>query len=285
MGWRFHKSIKILPGIKLNVGKKGISSISVGPRGAKLNVGKNGTRLTTGIPGSGLYYTTRLDKPVSKGMTECPFCGHHMRKQWDACPKCKTSLVKEVSKPQEEKDEPNIIDAEAHFIDDNKPIVKLNKQDSSQDKKQGCLGCFTIIIVLFLIGSCMFGGSDKQNSTPAPPATTASVQANMTKAPEQKQDISAAKTAAVAATSTQSSNDQKVETQPSEPPTQQAPTEKKYYGAGPHGEGIKGHINRSKGTRIYHLPGDPYYSRTTHVSQWFFTEKEAQSAGYRHIYR
>ncbi len=56
----------------------------------------------------------------------------------------------------------------------------------------------------------------------------------------------------------------------------------KMVGQGPNGEGIKGHIDK-KGVKIYHLPGDPYYSRTTHVAQWFFTEKDAVAAGYRHI--
>lgn len=53
-------------------------------------------------------------------------------------------------------------------------------------------------------------------------------------------------------------------------------------GQGPNGEGIKGHTDK-KGVKIYHFPGDPYYSRTTHISAWFFTEKDAQAAGYRHI--
>jgi len=53
-------------------------------------------------------------------------------------------------------------------------------------------------------------------------------------------------------------------------------------GQGPNGGGIKGHTDKN-GVKIYHLPGDPYYSRTTHISEWFFTEKDAQAAGYRHI--
>ncbi len=60
--------------------------------------------------------------------------------------------------------------------------------------------------------------------------------------------------------------------------------ENKIKGDGPNGEGIKGHID-SKGVKIYHLPGDPYYSRTTHVAQWFFTAKDAEAAGYRAILR
>ena len=42
---------------------------------------------------------------------------------------------------------------------------------------------------------------------------------------------------------------------------------------------IKGNIN-SKGEKIYHLPGDPYYNKTN-PEAWFNTEAEAQAAGYR----
>jgi len=58
MGFKFRKSIKIIPGVKLNVGKKGISSISVGKKGATLNINKDGkTTGTVGIPGTGLSYS------------------------------------------------------------------------------------------------------------------------------------------------------------------------------------------------------------------------------------
>lgn len=46
MAWGFRKSIKILPGVRLNLGKRGFSSVSVGPKGSKINVGKRGTFLT-----------------------------------------------------------------------------------------------------------------------------------------------------------------------------------------------------------------------------------------------
>lgn len=58
MGFRFRKSIKIAPGVRINLTKKGVSSLSVGKRGATVNVGKKGTRGTVGIPGSGLSYST-----------------------------------------------------------------------------------------------------------------------------------------------------------------------------------------------------------------------------------
>lgn len=98
MGWRFRKSFKVLPGVRLNVGKKGIST-SIGPKGAKVNIGPNGTRFTASIPGTGLSYTTRLDKPIGRGMTQCPYCGRRMRKQWDNCPQCHQPLIK-VDKPE-----------------------------------------------------------------------------------------------------------------------------------------------------------------------------------------
>ncbi|MFA0964490.1 DUF4236 domain-containing protein [Roseivirga sp. BDSF3-8] len=50
---RFRKSIKIAPGIKLNLSKSGIST-TLGGRGLSVNVGKRGTYLNTSIPGTGL---------------------------------------------------------------------------------------------------------------------------------------------------------------------------------------------------------------------------------------
>ena len=47
MGFRFRRSIKILPGVRLNFGKRGIST-SIGIRGAHVTVGKTGTRTTVG---------------------------------------------------------------------------------------------------------------------------------------------------------------------------------------------------------------------------------------------
>lgn len=59
MGIYFRKSIKIAPGLRLNVSKGG-TSVSIGPRGAKLNIGKRGTYVTTGIPGTGIYSRTKI---------------------------------------------------------------------------------------------------------------------------------------------------------------------------------------------------------------------------------
>ncbi len=42
MGFRFRKSISIIPGVRVNL-SNGAPSLSIGPRGASLSVGKNGT--------------------------------------------------------------------------------------------------------------------------------------------------------------------------------------------------------------------------------------------------
>ena len=59
MGYvRFWRRFKIFPGIYLNISKTGIS-FSFGPRGAKITTGRNKGRMTLGIPGTGLFYTTK----------------------------------------------------------------------------------------------------------------------------------------------------------------------------------------------------------------------------------
>jgi AAA+ superfamily predicted ATPase len=68
MAWNYRKRIKIAPGVNLNLSKGGVST-SVGPRGAKVSLGKNGVYLNTSIPGTGLYYRTKLSgKSSSRSM-------------------------------------------------------------------------------------------------------------------------------------------------------------------------------------------------------------------------
>lgn len=57
MGLRFRKSIKVAPGVKLNIGKKSVG-MSVGGKGARVSASTSGRKTTTvGIPGSGVSYT------------------------------------------------------------------------------------------------------------------------------------------------------------------------------------------------------------------------------------
>ncbi len=60
MGFRFRKIISVIPGVKVNLSKTGVST-SLGGHGATVNVGSNGKKLLTlGIPGTGLSYQIPL---------------------------------------------------------------------------------------------------------------------------------------------------------------------------------------------------------------------------------
>lgn len=61
MGFRFYRRVNILPGVSLNLGKKG-ASVSVGPRGAKMTFGSRGVKSSVGIPGTGIRYETPYSK-------------------------------------------------------------------------------------------------------------------------------------------------------------------------------------------------------------------------------
>lgn len=65
MGFRFRKSIKIFPGLRVNLSKTG-ASLSVGGRGASVNIGPRGTYANVGLPGTGLSYRERIDPPGNK---------------------------------------------------------------------------------------------------------------------------------------------------------------------------------------------------------------------------
>jgi hypothetical protein len=61
MGFRFRKIISVIPGVKINLSKSGVST-SLGGRGATVNVGSTGKKtVTLGLPGTGLSYQLPLN--------------------------------------------------------------------------------------------------------------------------------------------------------------------------------------------------------------------------------
>ena len=66
MSWRFRKRLKILPGIWVNLSKRG-GSLSVGHRGATMNISPRGHQESVGLPGSGLSYRTKRRSFVKPG--------------------------------------------------------------------------------------------------------------------------------------------------------------------------------------------------------------------------
>jgi Protein of unknown function (DUF4236) len=66
MGFLFRKRIRILPGVWLNLSKRGVST-SIGGKGITINIKDNKTRTTASLPGTGLSYrTTSTSKPSTR---------------------------------------------------------------------------------------------------------------------------------------------------------------------------------------------------------------------------
>lgn len=64
MGYfRFRKTIGILPGVRVNLSKTGVST-SVGGHGATVNVGHGKRTVTLGIPGTGLSYRAPVNSTM-----------------------------------------------------------------------------------------------------------------------------------------------------------------------------------------------------------------------------
>lgn len=65
MGWSFRKSLKIAPGVRLNLNKRG-ASVSAGPRGAKVSANtRRQKRLSVSRFGSALAQKAVGDAPTS----------------------------------------------------------------------------------------------------------------------------------------------------------------------------------------------------------------------------
>lgn len=78
MGFRFRKSFKLMPGVRVNLSKSGIST-TVGPRGASVNISKSGTYLNTGIPGTGISSRSQIGgsrsvpgRPIAQAQAQIP---------------------------------------------------------------------------------------------------------------------------------------------------------------------------------------------------------------------
>ena len=69
MPLRWRKSIKIAPGVKVNLSPKGVRGVSVGGKRARMNFGRGGTSVGGSI-GGGLSWFRRLT-----GGRGCGCCG------------------------------------------------------------------------------------------------------------------------------------------------------------------------------------------------------------------
>ena len=64
--FRFRRSVKIAPGVRLNFSKSGVST-SIGTRGAHVTLGHGKVRETVGIPGTDVSYVEQQPASSSGG--------------------------------------------------------------------------------------------------------------------------------------------------------------------------------------------------------------------------
>ena len=71
--FRFYRRVNVFPGLSVNLSKSG-PSLTVGMRGAHMTFGRRGVTRTVGIPGTGIYYTSRsgYHSGVHSAHTETP---------------------------------------------------------------------------------------------------------------------------------------------------------------------------------------------------------------------
>ena len=122
MGFRFRKSIKIAPGVRVNLNKKS-TSVTFGGKGFHHTVSSAGRKTTTaGIPGTGISYTTTEG---GHGMS-----GTGRKKLPASDTKTKEQLSGESGTP------PTSVDVET--------ISTKN-----EEKKRGCFsGCLWLVVIL-----------------------------------------------------------------------------------------------------------------------------------------
>jgi hypothetical protein len=68
MGLRFRRTVRVLPGMHLNLSQRGLST-TLGAAGLSMNLGRHGMRPNIGLPGTGLTYRF---EPIALGGFEWP---------------------------------------------------------------------------------------------------------------------------------------------------------------------------------------------------------------------
>jgi hypothetical protein len=71
MGWRFRKSFKIIPGVRLNLSRSGLSA-SIGGAPLTLNISQRGLAGTASVPGTGISYRQDLGVGPRNGKAVAP---------------------------------------------------------------------------------------------------------------------------------------------------------------------------------------------------------------------
>lgn len=71
MTWRFRKSVSLFPGVRLNIGKRGLTSASIGPHGGVghlvINNRGDATVAVTPMIGAGLSWREKIGNVFRAG--------------------------------------------------------------------------------------------------------------------------------------------------------------------------------------------------------------------------
>lgn len=123
MGLNFRKSITILPGVRLNLSKSGVSA-SFGRKGMRQSISTSGRATTTlGIPGTGVYYTKQTNVKKLAGGLKDKITGKKTDTKKEAKEEKKTSS-KTVDNAQIEANKQQIEEYEAYVT----AIKSVHKQ-------------------------------------------------------------------------------------------------------------------------------------------------------------
>jgi len=63
MGWRFRKSFRVAPGVRINVSNRGVSA-TIGGSALSFSVVSSGTFANVSLPGTGISCRERLTEPA-----------------------------------------------------------------------------------------------------------------------------------------------------------------------------------------------------------------------------
>ena len=110
MGFRFRRSVKILPGIRLNFGKKGFTSTTIGGKFFKTNISNRGVKHTVSLPRTGVSYQTKTYKNAPANINSsnfspqlywyCANCHTANLPNTTFCCKCSGDYVPNPQQPQ-----------------------------------------------------------------------------------------------------------------------------------------------------------------------------------------
>lgn len=110
MALRFRRSIRLAPGLKVNLSKRGVS-ISSGIRGANVSLGRRGLYGNVGAPGTGLSYRTKLN--ASSGGRSTKSSGYSAKENHNS----KTNITIELDST-----------GKVNFKDDNGQLLSASQQ-------------------------------------------------------------------------------------------------------------------------------------------------------------